>query len=274
MKNKAVKLAVLALAVIMSLTCAVSVSAEDAANKNVVYYFVDCGDADPTTVNDGDSLGAYNSVTDQFFGKDSKTGKEWGVVDKAVDTEGQANYGDKRVTTTWTWVDTPGDDADKGASNRFCHDMKENGLDRVITYKFELPENGEYTIEVGFANPWGIAIPADVYLNGAKAGTCASTDTPVVAKASSKDGYLTVEAKSDMDTINLAYIIISGAEIKADTDSDDTTGTADTTGNTGSTGGSGNDNPTETAPQTGFAVAALTAAAIGAGAYIVSKKRR
>ncbi len=261
MKLEAKRIIMVVLAAIMVVSFAVTVSAED---SQVVYYFVDCGDADPTTVNDGDSLGNYNSVTDQFFGADASTGKQWGVVDQGVDTTGQAQYNDKRVTTTWTWVDTPGDGADKGASNRFCHDMKQADMDRVITYKFELPENGEYTVEVGFANPWGIALPADVYLNGTNVGTCSDTASPVIGKATVKDGYITVEAKSDMETINLAYIIITGSPIPEDSGS---TTTPDT--------GSGNQpsQQPDDAPQTGVATFAFAAAALGAGAYIVSKKR-
>ena len=118
-----------------------------------------------------------------------------------------------------------------------------------MTYKFEVPENGEYTVEVGFANPWWCALPVDVYLNGTLAGTCENTASPVTAKVASEDGYITVEAKTDADTINMAYIVISGAPAAED-NADETT-----------------------APQTGFATVAFAAAVFGSGAYIVSKKR-
>lgn len=44
------------------------------------YYFVDCGDHDPSTLSEGDELGSLNSVTDQLYGKDAKTGYYWGVA--------------------------------------------------------------------------------------------------------------------------------------------------------------------------------------------------
>ena len=40
-----------------------------------IAYFVDAGDQDPSTVNEGETLGIYNSVTDQIFGEDPVTGK-------------------------------------------------------------------------------------------------------------------------------------------------------------------------------------------------------
>ena len=44
------------------------------------YYFVDCGDHDPSTLSEGNELGSLNSVTDQLYGKDAKTGYYWGVA--------------------------------------------------------------------------------------------------------------------------------------------------------------------------------------------------
>ena len=44
------------------------------------YYFVDCGDHDPSTLSEGDELGSLNSVTDQLYGRDAKTGYYWGVA--------------------------------------------------------------------------------------------------------------------------------------------------------------------------------------------------
>ena len=87
--------------------------------------------------------------------------------------------------------------------------MFENGLDRVITYKFQLPEDGEYTVEVGFASPWGNSVPAALYLNGnlAADGIMATAEECGVATgtASPVDGVLTVEGKSDMPTLNMVY---------------------------------------------------------------------
>lgn len=106
-----------------------------------------------------------------------------------------------------------GKDVPKEQSNRYCHNMTENGLDRVITYKFELPEEGEYTVKVGLTSPWGNSVPADLYLNGSLAaeGIMAMSDECGVATATASpvDGFITVEGKTDMPTLNMAYIIIS-----------------------------------------------------------------
>ena len=87
--------------------------------------------------------------------------------------------------------------------------MFENGLDRVITYKFQLPEDGEYTVEVGFASPWGNSVPAALYLNGnlAADGIMATAEECGVATGTAfpVDGVLTVEDKSDMPTLNMVY---------------------------------------------------------------------
>lgn len=200
------------LAAVMLSVCSFAAFAE---GEPVVYYFVDCGDYLVDTVSEGDAFGEYNSVTDQFFGADPSTGKQWGIVDEALDEATSKSFGDSRVITTWTWAYEYNDaatDVAKEQSNRYCRNMFENGRDRVLTYKFELPEDGEYDIEVGFANPWGNSVPVDLYLNGSAAqeGVMAG-DTCGVAtgKASPVDGYITVEGRTNEPTINMAYIIIS-----------------------------------------------------------------
>lgn len=200
------------LAAVMLAVCSFAAFAE---GEPVVYYFVDCGDYLVDTVSEGDAFGEYNSVTDQFFGADPSTGKQWGIVDEALDEATSKSFGDSRVITTWTWAYEYNDaatDVAKEQSNRYCRNMFENGRDRVLTYKFELPEDGEYDVEVGFANPWGNSVPVDLYLNGSAAqeGVMAG-DTCGVAtgKASPVDGYITVEGRTDEPTINMAYIIIS-----------------------------------------------------------------
>ena len=158
--------------------------------------------------------------------------------------------------------------------------MFENGLDRVITYKFQLPEDGEYTVEVGFASPWGNSVPAALYLNGnlAADGIMATAEECGVATgtASPVDGVLTVEGKSDMPTLNMAYIIISKVPAPAEEPAAEVTEPEA-------------EEPAETAPEaapeteaaapaepqapkTGLALAALPAA-LAAAAMAVTKRR-
>lgn len=115
-------------------------------------------------------------------------------------------------------------------SNRYYHNMTENGLDRVITYKFELPEDGEYTVEVGFASPWGNSVPAALYVNGELAadGIMATSDDCGVATATASpvDGFITVEGKTDMPTLNMAYIISKIPAPEPDPEAAETTETA------------------------------------------------
>ncbi len=196
----------------MCASCAITSSAAD---EPTIYYFVDCGDYLVDTVSEGDSFGIYNSVTDQFFGADPTTGKQWGVVDEGLDEEGKAQYSDSRVLTKWTWAyeyNTEGMDVPKEQSNRYCRNMTENGLDRVLTYKFEMPEDGNYVVEVGMACPWNNSSPVEISINGELLESlfiiqntveyCYTTVSPV-------DGYITVEATTNQPTINMAYIIIS-----------------------------------------------------------------
>ncbi len=268
--KKTVKLAVsLIMAAAMAISCQLTAFADD---EPVVYYFVDCGDYLVDTVSEDDAMGTLNSVTDQFFGKDPATGMQWGVADESLDEAAAATYGDSRVVTKWTWAyeyNDAGTDVPKEQSNRYCHNMTENGLDRVITYKFELPEDGKYTVEVGFASPWGNSVPADLYLNGelAAEGIMATSDECGVATATASpvDGFITVEGKTDMPTLNMAYIIISKVPepepAPAETEAEAETAPAET------------EAPAEPdSPKTGLAFAALPAAAAMAVAAITKRR--
>lgn len=203
----------LALASLICSMCAVTAFAEDEAT---IFYFVDCGDYLVDTVSEGDQFGQYNSVTDQFFGEDPETGMQWGVVDEAYDEASSTEKGDTRVNTTWTWAyeyNTAGMDVPKEQSNRYCHNMTENGLDRVLTYKFQMPEDGKYVVEVGFSCPWGNSSPVDLYLNGELLDQMVFIDTNsnnyAYTTVSPVDGFITVEARTMAATINMTYIIIS-----------------------------------------------------------------
>lgn len=254
-------------ALLVAATLTVSVFAEEGGS--VLYYYVDCGDPTPDTVSEGDALGVYQSVSDQFYGADAVTGKTWGVVDEAVYTDNATAEGDSRVETTWSWVNPSEAKLD---SFRFCKDMKENGLDRVLTYKFEVP-NGTYEIEVGLSDPWWCAGLATVTVDGGNAWVAdaagfwgGSTTATVTAEVT--DGVLDVvvtavggEMNADgtprqVDTLCMTYITVTGDEV-----TDAPAGGTDEPA----------DQPTN-APQTGIATAALAVLAAASAGYVISKK--
>lgn len=135
-----------------------------------IYYFVDCGDHNPTTVSTGDSLGSLNSVTDQIYGADEKTGYSWGVV-MEQDDEMELDY------TGGSWATDPSDQAvyttyQRAASNsasdlldgkaktesfRYAHGQDTAGISpRYLSYGFEL-DPGKYDVTVCMGNSWGNA---------------------------------------------------------------------------------------------------------------------
>ncbi len=136
--------------------------AADADNTDkALAYFVDCGDFDPSTLATGDKFGVYNSVTEQVYGKDPETGKTWGIVDTVSSPlkNGTAAAAPKAAYTDDTWPyeffsTADGEKAGKTDTNRYTKNQSENGIDRHLDYSFEVP-NGTYTVEVGFADPWG-----------------------------------------------------------------------------------------------------------------------
>ena len=101
----------------------------------VLAYFVDAGDKDPTTINDGEKYGVYNSVTDQVYGVDEGTKKTWGV-NPETDLPNLSDYRDGM---------------DKKLSFR-CGSTGYN-----VSYRFELPA-GTYDLEIGVPHyyaEWG-----------------------------------------------------------------------------------------------------------------------
>lgn len=234
-------------------------------------------------------MGTLNSATDRFYGKDPSTGMQWGVVDEALDKTASESFGDSRVITTWTWAyeyNDAGNDVPKEQSNRCCHNMFENGLDRVITYKFELPEEGEYTVEVGFTSPWGNSVPADLYLNGSLAaeGIMAMSDECGSATAASSpvDGFITVEGKTDMPTLNMAYIIISKVpepeaepeqeESSEEPEAPEAEAAAEAAPEEAPAESAPEAAPEQTSPKTGLALATVPAVMAMAGAAIAKRR--
>lgn len=207
--------------------------------KNVV-YFVDCGDHDPSTVSGkADDFGRFNSMTDQIYGADSKTGYSWGVV---LETAGEEDLGwrggswhqyesDKAVYTTYQRAlsNDPSDFADgKGKTEtfRYAHGQDSAGINpRYISYQFEL-EPKEYDVMVCMGNSWNNAANPTVTLStgssvwAEKAYTVAKDSNTVetlhvdLRTVTPKDNGrvdLKVKAASNNATIQMNYIVISEA---------------------------------------------------------------
>ncbi|WP_141499624.1 S-layer homology domain-containing protein [Paenibacillus luteus] len=105
---------------------------QELKNNDYILYFVNAGDTTPATVESGDKLGLYSSVTEQLYGVDPKTSKSWGLV----------------TTTTGTSVR---DATTKMGSLRYYNGTQVR--DKAIAYNFELP-SGDYDVTFGFSNPW------------------------------------------------------------------------------------------------------------------------
>ncbi len=155
------------------------------ADENLL-YFVDCGDSGVDTLSDGDALGTYNSVTEQFYGADPVTGKMWGIKDEYVENE---NYPTLLTgKDTWPYEYDTADNRDKIVSYRYAKDQDDR-TGPGVTYAFELPD-GEYTFEAGFYQPSGWASvnrKANLSVNGSviASGILPKSDSenPAIVKA-------------------------------------------------------------------------------------------
>lgn len=202
---------------------------------NMVVYSVDCGDINPATFPEDGAAGTHNSVTDQVYGKDSKTGYSWGIDDTVSNplTNGKPGVGGAATDWTWPYEYTTEDSATKTATNRYTKNQYEKGIEtRHLDYKFEI-ENGSYFVEVGFTDPWGCSKTPSVYVNYDKADKqvlaeefdVAENAGVVTGKVEVTDGELTVNARGTGDSnkaINMTYITIMRAddEAMAQTDAD------------------------------------------------------
>lgn len=198
------------------LWAATAVEREDSS----IIYFVDCGDLDPETVPEDGQLGTHNSVTEQLYGEDPVTGYKWGI-DDGTDELPSGSCGVGGISTDWTWPmeSVTGDQVSKTSTNRYTKNQYENGIQtRYLDYKFEL-ENGEYLVEVGFADPWGCSQSPSVYANYGKEDEqvikenflVSSNDGVVTETVKVTDGELTINARATGSSnlaINMTYIEI------------------------------------------------------------------
>lgn len=192
-------------------------------DENLV-YFVDAGDHGIKTLSEGDQFGVYNSVTDQVFGSDPVTGKNWGVTDSDYTPDKTPNQ--PGVYTKWTWAnenleDNHDDGQDKNTSYRYAKGQ-DRFEERYVNYKFQVEEDQYYEIEVGLGNHWGNSGTVDVYANkenedseivkylgGIKDLEKNENDKVTGIAAADKDGYLSVDVRSTVSaTINVNYIKI------------------------------------------------------------------
>ncbi len=183
-------------------------------------YFVDCGDHNTSTVTGTDKFGFFNSVTDRVYGPDDVTGARWGVID---DTDDQYNGSSKSrgvyTANTWCQEQNTADGQNKENSNRYTKNQYENNIDRHIDYGFDLPD-GEYSIEVGFCDPWKCSDKPSVYANYGKENQSVIAENVSLngstgsakGTASVTDGTLTLNFRSADKAINVSYIIIRAAD--------------------------------------------------------------
>ena len=188
-----------------------NVFATEESMDSSLAYFVDCGDFDVRTLSEGDKFGVYNTVTDQAYGKDPGTGKSWGIVDTVSNPlkNGTSPSAPKAAYTDNTWPNEwmTGDGVDKTLSNRYTKNQIENGMPRVLDYRFEVP-NGTYTVELFFADPWGVSAAPTATFEETVVTKDILTQAESLAKVAVADGALDIHITSESACINLSYIKI------------------------------------------------------------------
>ena len=193
------------------------------------YYNVDCGDFDVTTAPAEEDFGLYQSVTEQVYGEDPETGKNWGIVDNYEAQAPDSNLkgsGTGGVDTDWTWPHENGGwstASPNSSTNRYTKNQWEEsasfGNTRKLDYAFELPA-GTYNVEVLCTDPWGVSKNPSLILNEGQdsqvdVGTCVPGTPKSGTITLEEDGELTVNLRgTDGSTlaVNVAYIVISNSE--------------------------------------------------------------
>ena len=189
-------------------------------------YFVDAGDIDPTTVSPGAALGTHNSVTEQFFGPDPGTGKQWGLLDTPAPS---VNYPDLLTGAgTWPAENLSYTDATPAAQTyRYARQQTQPIDERLgIPYKFEL-EDGEYRVRMSIATGWPSqadrGYKAMVTFNEGTATEVAALAPTVLSKdwtapvevdavATVSGGYLTINV--DMADTASNSVVVNQIEIR------------------------------------------------------------
>jgi len=181
-----------------------------------IAYFVDCGDHNPSTLTGSDKMGYMNSHTDQVYGPDEVTGAYWGIIDDTKDQyNGSSKSGGVYTANTWCYEMNTADNQNKENSNRYTKNQYENDIARHIDYGFDL-DNGTYTVEVGFCDPWKCSDKPSLYANYGKDNQSTIAENVSLSggngtakgKATVTDGKLTLNFRSADKAINVSYIII------------------------------------------------------------------
>ena len=184
-------------------------------------YFVDSGDPDVTTLSEGDMLGIYNSVTEQFYGEDPVTGMHWGIDDVYVKSDKYPSL----LTGRDTWPCENNSAVSDGVSKVMTFRYAKDQNDRTgpgVTYKFELPDESAYTFEVGFYCNWGsspnrkssLRVNGKVIASGIIPSTSVTSPVVIRGNANVLDGEATLNLKLDSDGSGgpmISYIKISKA---------------------------------------------------------------
>ena len=198
--------------------------------KSKLVYFIDCGDESVDTVDEGESFGTNNSVTEQVYGADPKTGKQWGILDDVSDPlkNDPGTNKTNAVYTDWTWPEAVW--GTKEESFRYTKNQFENqhGNDaskvRYIDYKFEL-DKGTYLVETYTRNTWNNSRTTKLILDTQEStrdaiteayqnnkGTLLTPETVTNERVTlDKDGFLTVSYRgsgAENLAIQVSYIKI------------------------------------------------------------------
>ncbi len=152
-------------------------------------YFANSGATVTDKVADGDTLGIFQSRSDQPLGADAKTGGRWGYVADA--------FSNPKANTNST----------TGKYDSILYDAPPAGsvLDqRAVKYDFDLP-NGSYDVTFGFRLPsgWG-GRTMDLMAEGATVGTAAASNTALerTFRVQVTDGTLNLQVHSQAGRTN------------------------------------------------------------------------
>ncbi|WP_309108517.1 family 43 glycosylhydrolase [Arthrobacter sp.] len=165
-------------------------SLEQLVATNGVLYFANSGATVTDKVAPGDTMGIYQSRSDQAYGPDAKTGGSWGFVSDAFSNP-------KRNTNSTL-----------GKYDSILYDAPPPGSalsSRAVKYDFALP-NGNYDVTFGFKLPGGWAgRTLDLMAEGQILGTAATSGTALEKTFNSvavTDGILNLQAHSQAGRTN------------------------------------------------------------------------
>lgn len=168
---------------------------EELVGNDFLLYLADCGNKEGAF-----ETGLYQSVADQPFGEDPKTGKNWGYADNSYLTATADKMGAE--ITSYKWEIAEGTEYDAETTGFY--------------YDFEVP-TGEYEVVLGFYNPFNVkkidvSVEGEVLLEQEKALKYELTEKIVYTTVT--DGMLNVKVynskrgKDAMKNPILSYIKI------------------------------------------------------------------